>query len=122
MTRFSKAVVALLCSFGLTALSQAQMTSITASSIKMGAVPIAAGRVTFTPVALNGQPISFVQGGGGLYSPKAFICTITNGAITGTCAIPDSALTIPAHILYAIQITNTASQSAFVMTAVPNSP
>ncbi|WP_433963678.1 hypothetical protein [Tunturiibacter gelidiferens] len=120
MNRLLKAAVALLC-VGFTSLCHAQMTTVTAHSISMGGVPIAIGKVSFTPVALNGQPISFVGGEGeGLNSPKAFTCAITAGAIAGTCQIPDSALTTPANILYAVQITNTASQSAFVFPPVPN--
>jgi hypothetical protein len=86
----------------------------------MGGVPIPVGTVAFTPVNAMGIPIPFTTGGGGLNSPMAFSCTITSGAITGTCQVPDAALTIPANILYSIQIRNTASQQAFTLQSVPN--
>jgi hypothetical protein len=113
-----KAAAALLCAVGLSA--SAQMTTITASSIKMGGVPVAAGSVTLTPVDAKGKPIPFVQAGGGLNSAHPFTCKIQNGAITGICQVPDSAITTPAHISYSIQISSTPSQKAFVMNAVPN--
>ncbi len=120
MNRLFKAASALVCAIGLTALSQAQLTTVTASSIKMGGVAIPSGRVTFTPVNLAGIPIAFDTGGGGLNSPDAYSCTIVAGAITGTCRIPDSALTSTPNLLYSIQIMNTASQRAFTLNAVPN--
>jgi hypothetical protein len=119
MKRLLKAAVALFCAFGFT-LAHAQLTTITASSIQMGGVPIAAGTVTLTPVNLSGIPIAFATGGGGLNAPTAFSCTITAGAITGSCQIPDAALTSPANILYSVQITNTATQKSFTMQQVAN--
>lgn len=118
MKKLFKLVGALVCVLGFRA--SAQMTTITASSIKMGGTPIAAGSVTLTPVDENGKPIPFVQAGGGLNSGHPFTCRIQNGAITGICQVPDSALTTPAHIEYSIQISSTPSQKAFVLNAVPN--
>ncbi len=51
---------------------------------------------------------------------SAFSCTITAGAITGACQIPDASQTIPANILYAIQIIDTATQKSFTLQQVPN--
>jgi Concanavalin A-like lectin/glucanases superfamily len=100
--------------------ASAQMTTITASHISIGGIPIASGTVLFTPVNTAGQPIAFVTGGGGLNSPAALPCTITAGAITGTCQIPDSALTTPANLLYTIDVTNTATNTTFRLPTVPN--
>jgi hypothetical protein len=96
------------------------MTSITATSIQMGGVPIATGSVTLTPVDAKGKPIPFVTGGGGLNSAHPFTCRVQNGAITGICQVPDSKLTTPANISYSIQVSSTAGQRAFVLNAVPN--
>ncbi|WP_213805770.1 hypothetical protein [Granulicella sp. dw_53] len=120
MNRLFKSAAALLCAFGFGYMAQGQLTTITASSIKMSGILIASGSVTFTPVSLSGQPIPFAQAGGGLNSPGAFTCTITAGAIIGACQIPDAALTTPANILYSIQISSTANQRAFVLPSVPN--
>jgi lysophospholipase L1-like esterase len=120
MNRFIKAAVAFLCAGLALTPAFAQLTTVTAAKISFGGVPIAAGTVTFTPVNAQGTAIAFSQGGGGLNAPAAFSCTITAGAITGTCSIPDAALTSPANILYAIQITDTGSHQAFVLQAVPN--
>jgi hypothetical protein len=122
MNRLRKAAVTFCCVFGLGITSaQAQFTNVTASSIKMGSVAIASGIVTFTPVNQNGQPIPFVAGGGGgLYDPSAIPCTITAGAITGSCQVADSALTTPANIFYQITVSNTSTGKAFTMQAVAN--
>ena len=120
MNRLLKAVSILAFALCLYTSAQAQLTTVTASSLNTGGQPIAAGSVTFTPVGLNGQPISFVQGGGGLNSPQAFSCTITAGAIVQPCSVPDAALTTPANILYSIQVTSTSNQRAFVLSTVPN--
>jgi hypothetical protein len=107
MKRLLKAAAALLCAFGIPAF--AQYTTVTAAHIYMGGTLIPSGKVTFAPVSSNGSPISFAQGGGGLNGASfVFTCTITSGAITGGCSVPDSALTTPANILYLIQITNTS--------------
>lgn len=120
MNRLLKAAIAVLCLFGITTFARAQLTTITASHISMGGVPIAAGMVTFTPVGNSGRPISFSQGGGGLNAPTAYPCTIASGAITGTCQIPDSALTTPANILYQITVTNRATSASFTLYQVPS--
>ncbi len=41
---------------------QAQLTTISASSINFGGVPVSAGTVTFTPVNTQGIAIAFAQG------------------------------------------------------------
>jgi hypothetical protein len=121
MNRFFKAVAALLCAFGLTALSHAQYTPITANTgIKMSGKLIPTGTVTFAPVDDAGLPIAFVTGGGGLNSPGAISCGITLGVLASDCLVPDAALTTPANIRYTIQITNTSSQKTFVLNAVPD--
>jgi hypothetical protein len=73
-----------------------------------------------TPVDSTGQPIAFVTGGGGgLNAPKAFSCTITAGALSG-CQVPDSALTTQVHLLYTIDVNDTASGFTFRLPTVPN--
>jgi trimeric autotransporter adhesin len=118
--KLRKVVIALVCVLGLGSIAQAQFTTITASKIFMGGILIPSGTVTFTPVGANGQPIAFSQSGGGLNSPSAFSCTITAGAIVGSCQIPDAALTNPANILYSVQVTNTTQQHAFTLQPIPN--
>jgi hypothetical protein len=119
MKRLLKAAAALVCAFGFT-LAHAQLTTITASSINMGGVPIAAGTVTLTPVNLSGIPIAFATGGGGLNSPTAFSGTITAGAIVAGFQVPDACLTSPANILYSVQVVNTATQKSFTLQGVPS--
>jgi len=101
--------------------AQTGLTTITASHISVGGKPIAAGKVLLTPVGANGQPIAFVSGaGGGLNAPVAFSCTIAGGAITGSCQVPDSALTTPVNILYTIDVTATTGYVTFRLPTVAN--
>lgn len=118
MTRLLKAAGALLCALGLSSFAHAQLTTITASSIKMSGASIT-GTVTFTPVDINGVPTAFSQGGGGLNAPTAFSCTLTAGALS-SCQIPDAQLTTPANILYVIQITDATTHQSFTLKSVPN--
>ncbi|RZU39316.1 collagen-like protein [Edaphobacter modestus] len=115
MKRLLKAAAALVC---LSVCAHAQMTTITATSIRMGGSTVAAGTVTFTPVNAAGAPIPFV-GNGALNSSQAFSCSIENGAVTGTCEVPDAQTTTPANISYSIQITDSATHRAIVMSTVP---
>jgi lysophospholipase L1-like esterase len=125
MNRLLKAAVALVCALGFGITAHAQMTAVTASNISMGGAAISTGTVTFVPVDSRGTAISFATGGGGLNGPMGFSCTITAGAITGTCEVPDAALTTPANILYSIQISDTStgnksSGKAFTLQQVAN--
>jgi hypothetical protein len=119
MNRLLKAAAALLCAFGINSLANAQLTTVTAAHIYMGGVLVPAGTVTFTPVSSSGTPIAFAQGGGGLNLPFAWSCTIASGAITGSCQIPDSALTTPANIAYAITVIRTSDLKQWTLQAVP---
>ena len=120
-TLFKAAVIAVCCTLA-SAVAQAQFTTITATNIRQSGTLISAGTVTFTAVNSSGSAIPFITGAGGLNAPTAFSCTIVNGAITGSCSIPDAALTEPANISYAITITDTASTPAesFSFQNVPN--
>lgn len=99
-------------------LANAQLTNITASHTSMGGVLIPSGKVNFTPVDANGKPISFSQGGGGLNGPTAFPCALNSGAIIGTCAIPDAALTLPANICYSVIVTRATPFASFTLPKV----
>ncbi len=76
---FSLAVIAL----SLTACSQAQSTTITASKLDLGPFPISTGTVMFTPVNTLGTPIAFADGTGAQHGTTAFSCEVSAGAITG---------------------------------------
>ena len=99
--------------------AQAQTTTVTASNLKISGFKIPAGTVTLTPVQINGIPIPFADGTGAQNGPTAFQCQITNGAIggaltetgsyAGTCQVPDATMTVPANILYQIQVADTST-------------
>jgi hypothetical protein len=91
MNRLLKAISTLMCVLILSTVAPAQMTQPTASKLYIGGTLIPVGHVTFTRVNAADQPIAFVQGGGDLNASTAFSCTVTTGAITGSCSIPDSA-------------------------------
>jgi len=111
MNRLIQSVVALACALGAASTAHAQLTTITASHLNMGGIAIPSGMVTATPVDANGNAIAFAQGGGGLNGPIAFSCSINAGAIIGTCAWPDAALTTPPNICYSITVSRTTSPS-----------
>ncbi|SEG56543.1 Collagen triple helix repeat-containing protein [Bryocella elongata] len=103
----------------LPACAQTPLTSVTASSISMGGVPIAQGTVRLTPVTETGQPWPVVQSGGGLNGPAAFSCSLVNGAIVGSCQVPNACATTPANIDYNIEIRNTVTSASFTLKVVP---
>ena len=99
--------------------ASAQMTTITASSLKMGGSPITVGTVTITAVNTSGAAIVYADGTGAQNGPTPYVCNVSNGAITtmvhpdgtssGLCTIPDSSDTIPANILYSFTLRNTST-------------
>jgi hypothetical protein len=121
MNRLLKAAAALVCAVGLSVCAQAQMTTITATSIKMKGTAVAAGTVTFIPTNALGSPIP-ITAGGSLFDAQGFTAAITNGAIAGGFQVPDectAAPTTPNTVLsYQIQVYNTATKSAFTLTKV----
>ncbi len=108
----------LLLAVCLVASAHAQLTTVTASSIRMGGTAIVSGTVTFTPVNSMGIAIPFATSGGGLNGPEAFTCSIVNGALSN-CVIPDASLATPANLLYQVTVTNAANGSQFTMQTVP---
>lgn len=100
----------------LTAFSQAQITTITASHLKISGYPISTGQVLITPVNSQGSAIPFADATGSQNGPQSFACQIVSGAITGaisetgtvsgTCSVPDSSETTPANILYSFQVSD----------------
>jgi hypothetical protein len=121
MKKFLFWASALLCAVGLSLPVSAQMTTVTASTIKMGGVAVATGTVTFTPVNSTGTPISIVANSS-LFSPQGFVGTITAGAITGSYSVPDqcqaTATVINTPVLYTIQVSNTTTKQSFTLFAV----
>lgn len=120
LLRAALAFVCLLCFGSLLAPALwAQTTTITASKLKMGGFLISTGEVIITPVGAYGTPIAFADGTGAQNGPTAFACQIVAGVITGaigetgtvsgTCQVPDATMTIPANILYSIQVVDQSS-------------
>ncbi len=86
----------------------AQTTTITAANTKgSDNNKIGAGTITFRATDLLGNPFFGHQGG--LVIPKAVVCLLVNGAITGSqaggsCSLVDTAATAPAHFCYVATI------------------
>ncbi len=116
MKKLLLAVCAVVC----VAAAHAQTTTITGTHINTRGSLISDGTVTFTAVDIRGVPIPSAGPVVGLNGPEAVTCQISNGAIVQPCAIPDAQLTTPGRLLYQIQITNSATEDAFTMQAVPN--
>jgi hypothetical protein len=111
--RLRSAALAILCMLGF-GLARAQITTVTASHLKLSGYPISTGTVVFVPVNTLGTPIAFSDGSGAQDGPTGFPCQVTAGAIvgaitetgsvSGVCQVPDATLTTPANILYSIQV------------------
>jgi hypothetical protein len=118
MKRLLHAAAALVCAVGLSICAQAQMTSITATSIQMKGAPIASGTVTFIPTNSTGQPVP-ITAGGSLYDAQGFTAAITNGAIADGFEVPDGCTSSPVipntSLSYAIQIYNSTSKQSFTL-------
>jgi len=128
MNRLLRVVFVLVCSLGLAFSAWAQTTTITASHERIMGYDIPLGTVYAVAVDLNGLPITFAdatgaqnggQGALNAVNPVGFGCHITTGAIdgaiqndgttSGTCSLPDSALTTPANIRYAFLVCDTSA-------------
>jgi len=94
MKKLLHAAAALVCAVGLSVCAQAQMTSITATSIRMKGAPIASGTVTFIPVNSIGQPVP-ITAGGSLYDGQGFTAAITNGVVASGFEVPDACTASP---------------------------
>ena len=102
----------LLSALALTAASAfaQNTTTITATEIYSGTAPLASGKLCLTGVNTSGQAITFTTHGGGLnLAGRAFCQTLTSGALTGSLAVPNAALTLPANICYDAVVTDSTN-------------
>lgn len=121
MKRLLRAAAALVCAVGLSVCAHAQMTTVTASNIKMKGVPVANGTVTFIPTDALGNPVP-VTAGGSLYDAQGFTGTITAGAIAAGFQVPDECIAVPAtpnvSLSYQVQVYNGSTKTSFTLTKV----
>ena len=92
-------IAAVLCAGIAPALGFAQAnstTTVTATALKMGGVPIANGTVTITPINSKGTAIGVGTADGAFSAadPRGYQATITNGAIAPGFVVPDQATAI----------------------------
>lgn len=113
-----KAAAALVCAVGLSVSAQAQMTSITATSIQMKGAPITSGTLTFIPVNQIGQPVP-ITADGSLYDAQGFTANITNGAVAEGFQVPDSCTASPVtpntNLFYSVQVYNSTTKQSFTL-------
>lgn len=85
--------------------------SVTASNIYgTGNTKLASGSLVWQAVNSSGSPIGYQVGGGGQQITYPTICSVTNGAITGQCLLPNVSLTNPMNVCFALTIKGTANQ------------
>jgi lysophospholipase L1-like esterase len=100
----------------------AQMTTVTASSIKMAGVTVANGTVTFVPTARTTGGAIAITVGGTLYDGQGFTGVITNGAIVGPFSVPDACLAAPSvpntAMVYTVLVFNKTTQRSFTLSNV----
>lgn len=121
MNRLLRAAAALVCAVGLSVCAHAQMTTVTASNIKMKGSAVATGTVTFIPTDALGNPTP-ITAGGSLYDAQGFTGTITAGAIDAGFQVPDECLAVPAKpnvaLSYQVQVYNSSTKTSFTLTKV----
>lgn len=94
------------------------MTTVTASSIQQGGVPLASGRVCFQGTDGNNNPIPFRWLGGGQQGLYPFCATVTNGAIVGTFQVPNPQYTVPFNIPYTVRVQDASGNPVFTYLSV----
>jgi hypothetical protein len=88
--RFARAALLLTALFTpLAALAQSSMTTITATSVDVGAVPVN-GTLCFQAVNGSGTPISVTSSGGTVYLSQPFCQVLTAGALAGSLSVPNA--------------------------------
>lgn len=93
-------------------LSAQNFTTFTASKIQDASGNLlASGQLCLTGVALNGQPIPFQAGGGGLVHTEPVCKAVTNGAVA-SFPIANSTLTYPLNVAYQIVVTDNTTGAA----------
>jgi hypothetical protein len=95
-------VVAVVC-FALCAHAQT-LTTVTASNIQNGGVPLASGRICFQATDGNNNPIAIRWLGGGQQGLYPFCATVTNGAIVPTFQVPNPQYTVPYNVPYTVRV------------------
>jgi hypothetical protein len=86
----------------------ANFTTVTGTKIQdIGGTLLAAGRIYFKPVDINGNPVSFRVGGGGQVISRAKSVVVTAGAFSIDLA--DVSLTNPAFVGYRVTVKDTAT-------------
>jgi lysophospholipase L1-like esterase len=93
-TRLTLLALCLLASIG----AFAQTVTLTGTKFKnIDKSLIKSGKFNFEPVNNRGEALNYRDGGGGQTSKLAKYCTIVNGAIVGTCTLPDTSQTTPVN-------------------------
>lgn len=121
MNRLLRAAAALVCAVGFGICAHAQMTTVTATNIKMKGVAVAAGTVTLIPTDALGNPVP-ITAGGSLYDAQGFTGTITSGAIGAGFQVPDECTAAPSRpnvaLSYQIQVYNSSTKTSFTLANV----
>jgi hypothetical protein len=98
-------VLLLLAAVSSFAQSPPPFMTVTAANIHgTGNTLLTAGTLLFSPVSSGGVPISYQVGGGGSQISWPTVCTITTGAITGTCQVANVSVTNPSNICFSVAI------------------
>ena len=104
------ALIAALC---LTALiSRAQNTTITANNIQLFGGGKVTGSFCVSPTDGSGNPINVTTSTGQMFTPQTPLCfPIVAGVLSASAIVPDTSLTSPANVCYALTVKNTFGQT-----------
>jgi hypothetical protein len=105
--------------FAASAFSQNTVT-VTAANIHNGSSGLlSAGTILFQAVNSSGQNISYQLGATGPSYTSPTICSITNGAINGTCTVANVSVASPQNFCFAVTILNSSN---VIVLGGPGSP
>lgn len=119
-------LVTFLCAISLLGTcANAQMTQVTASTLKIGSTPVGSGTVCAVAVDNTDNPIPVAIGGGGIMGQGQSCANVSAGAIGtalggGAFVVPDVALAGNPGFLYDFVITDNGTKQSFSLHQVPN--
>jgi len=107
-----KLLIVSLVLFASLAFGQSQPTymQITAANISGSGGLLPSGTLTFSPVDSTGAPISYQLGNGGQQVTFPTVCSISNGAIIGTCQLANVSITNPVNVCFSATVSNQFNQ------------
>lgn len=105
-------ILAVVLCFGITQAHCQAFVPVSASGVHNGdSTLLPSGTIQWQAVDGTGNPISYQPGGGGQQILFPTVCAVSNGAITGSCLVANTALTNPANVCFMVTVKNGYNQT-----------